>query len=155
MQVLFQAGEVEPNSLFVEVPVATNFKAGILEDGGVVAPRWDGKVDNFGFRIVPGEEGTSNTESPSARDRLSDSDLNESQVYILRTRRSSALTAFWSKGTLSGPYASLAASLLNSGRPVMGRYSLSGEEAVKMDSACAHRRVQYLSDWQKTRYAPF
>lgn len=39
------------------------------------------------------------------------------------------------RGVLLAPYASLAAFLVNSGRPVMPRYSLSGLEALMSSSA--------------------
>ena len=38
-------------------------------------------------------------------------------------------------GLLSTPYASFAAAVVNSGRPLIGRYSLSGLLAVKNSSA--------------------
>ena len=44
-------------------------------------------------------------------------------------------TRFSLSGALSAPYASFAAAWVNSGRPVMGRYSLSGLDAARMSSA--------------------
>jgi hypothetical protein len=75
LEVFLHALKVEANRLLVEVAVAADLKARIAEDGGVVAPGWDGKVDDLGVGIVASEESTANTESTSTGDGLSNSNL--------------------------------------------------------------------------------
>jgi elongation factor P hydroxylase len=38
LQVLFEAFKVQTDRLFVKVTIAADFKAGIAEDGGMIAP---------------------------------------------------------------------------------------------------------------------
>ena len=53
----------------------------------------------------------------------------------MSTSRKKSRTRLSWRGTLSAPYASLAAAFVNSGRPVMGRYSLSGLDWARASSA--------------------
>lgn len=75
LQILLQTSKVKADSLLVKVSVAADFKARVLENGCVVAPRGNGEIDNFRMRVVLGEECTSNAEGSCARDRLGNGNL--------------------------------------------------------------------------------
>lgn len=87
------------------------------------------------MRIEAAEEGTANTQGTGSGDGLGDGELKAKLSGMQAYTSNVPHTAFSKRGLLSALYASFAALLVNSGRPVIGKYSLSGFEAVKSSSA--------------------
>jgi len=87
LQILLQTFEIQPNRLLVIVRVSLDFETWILENWNVVTPSWGGEVDRFRVGIVTGEESTSDTESTSSGEGLSDCDLWERTESYQSTER--------------------------------------------------------------------
>ncbi len=66
--------EVEANGVLVVVPVLFDLEARVLEDSGVVRPRWGRDVDGFCVRVVTLEEGAADAEGTGTGDGLGDGD---------------------------------------------------------------------------------
>ena len=47
LQIRLKAFKVQSDGFLVEIPVTANLEPGVPEDGSVVAPRRDRKIDNF------------------------------------------------------------------------------------------------------------
>lgn len=75
LEVGLQPGKVQTDGAFIEISVSANFEARVLEEGYVVAPGGDGKVNGLGVGVVTRKEGASNTEGSSTRDGLGNGDL--------------------------------------------------------------------------------
>ena len=101
----------------------------------MITPGRDWKIDNFGIWVMTCKECTSDTEGTSPREGLRDGYLGRNNL-VTTSEKMCEPTAFAIRGALSVPYASLAAPLVNIGRPVIGRYSLSCFEVAKIASAC-------------------
>lgn len=137
-EILLHALKVESDRLLVVVRVALDLESRILHDRDVVAPGRSREVDGLGVGVEALEERSSDAKSSSARDGLSDGDLKESGVSRAVDRGCSrGRTRPSLRGAESAPYARIAACLVNSGNPVMGRYSLSFFWATMSSSAYA------------------
>jgi hypothetical protein len=87
LQVGLEALKVETNGLFVKVAVAPDLESRVTEDGGVVAPGGDRKVDDLGVRVMTGKECGTNPKRAGAGDRLRNSDGVRGQRRAIRAIR--------------------------------------------------------------------
>ena len=73
LQVFGQASPVELNPTGpTKVTISAYIETSVTEEGNVVTPGWIRKIDRFWTRKVARQEGTTDTESTSPRDALSD-----------------------------------------------------------------------------------
>lgn len=68
LEIFNETIEVQADGLLVEVAILFDLKAGVAEDGGMVAPRRSGEVYGFGMGIETTEEGATNAKGSSSRD---------------------------------------------------------------------------------------
>lgn len=72
LDVPLHALKVKSDRFLVKVGVVLDFQSGIFGDRNVVAPRRSRKVKRLGAGVESGEEGGTDPESTSTRDRLGD-----------------------------------------------------------------------------------
>jgi hypothetical protein len=77
LKVLLHTSEVETDRLLVEVAIAADLEARVLEDGSVVTPRRDREVDDLRVGIMASHERATHAQSTGAGNGLHDGDLEQ------------------------------------------------------------------------------